>query len=136
MQIIKNSPETPDIIQEYRIALFPWVIFQTFIILISPTPIQKLIASCKVIFLLLRLIIIKCTYINRNNFHVEIVSRNIWQLTFECSRRDCGLQNCPPLPKFVRDRMLHLSLKPLLLQHFVTNSYSLNSKIYSLLFIF
>jgi len=33
--------------------------------------------------------------------------------------RDCGLLSCPPTPKFERGRMLDLSLKPLLLLHFV-----------------
>ncbi len=48
--------------------------------------------------------------------------------------RDCGLLPCRNTPKFERDRMLKLPLKPLLLLHFVTNRPSFFSSDIPLIF--
>jgi hypothetical protein len=54
MHMIIAIIETPNMIQEYEIARWFWVIFQTFIMLINPTPIQKLMphSNCLLFFII------------------------------------------------------------------------------------
>ena len=70
-----------------------------------------------------------CFYISRPGY--------LFNAPFNCAQRlrlyavrDCGLQTCPPTPKFERGRMLELPLKPLLHIAFVTAWCSLFSVIF------